>query len=274
LWNQGTLLESEENTRKRSQLLQDILTHDIRNLSQVTLLNAEVLQNELEKNDTLHSIVSSLINSILSTTELLETTNRLGKVLFDNEPILKPINLLEVIGSSVSLVKRAHPEKSIDFHLNNNVELYRENLASSEKENHPISGGRGVLCVRADELLGEAFVNLFWNSAKYTNGDSVKLDVEIVEQYCKDKKQKSDNGPEEAGFVISIKDRGRGISDDMKAKLFTRYLDAASGTGLGLSIVHAIIVERYQGKIEFKNRVDGDYMKGTIAEICLREWIN
>ena len=68
LWNQGTRLESEENTRKRSQLLQDILTHDIRNLSQVSLLNAEALENELEENETLHSIANGLINSILSTT--------------------------------------------------------------------------------------------------------------------------------------------------------------------------------------------------------------
>ena len=55
----------------------------------------------------------------------------------------------------------------------------------------------------------------------------------------------------------------------MKGKLFTRYLDAASGTGLGLSIVHAIIVDRYQGKIEFKNRVDRDYMKGTTLKFHL-----
>jgi signal transduction histidine kinase len=273
LWNQGTRLESEENTRKRSQLLQDILTHDIRNLSQVSLLNAEALENELEENETLHSIANGLINSILSTTELLETTNRLGKVLLDKESNLRPINLVQAIESSITLVRRAHPDKSIDFHLSNNVKQNSENSELPlEKEN--LSIGEPVLLVSADELLGEAFVNLFWNSAKYTDGDSVNIEVEIDEQNPEATKNRRDKkSQKETGFyIISIKDRGRGISDDMKGKLFTRYLDAASGTGLGLSIVHAIIVDRYQGKIEFKNRVDRDYMKGTTAEISLREW--
>jgi signal transduction histidine kinase len=55
----------------------------------------------------------------------------------------------------------------------------------------------------------------------------------------------------------------------MKEKIFTRYLGTASGAGLGLSIVHALVVERYSGKVAITDRVEGDYTEGTKVEVWL-----
>jgi signal transduction histidine kinase len=57
----------------------------------------------------------------------------------------------------------------------------------------------------------------------------------------------------------------------MKEKVFNRYLMTSKGHGLGLSIVRALIVERYSGRINIKNRIKGDYTKGTEIELWLRK---
>ena len=68
---------------------------------------------------------------------------------------------------------------------------------------------------------------------------------------------------------LSVSDKGRGIPDNQKNALFRRYLETATGSGLGLSIVHALVTERYGGTVALKDRVEGDFTKGTTAEILL-----
>ena len=69
---------------------------------------------------------------------------------------------------------------------------------------------------------------------------------------------------------ISIADRGRGIPDERKNAVFSRYLTSEKGTGLGMSIVYALVVERYGGTIQIKNRVPEDYTQGTRIDIFLK----
>ena len=57
----------------------------------------------------------------------------------------------------------------------------------------------------------------------------------------------SDNGD----IVISIRDTGQGIADDIKDKIFLPFFttkDVNMGTGLGLSVVHGI-VKSHHGRI-------------------------
>jgi signal transduction histidine kinase len=59
------------------------------------------------------------------------------------------------------------------------------------------------------------------------------------------------------------------IPDEIKSQAFARYLARASGSGLGMSIIHALVIERYKGKIPLRNRIENDYKQGTIVEIWL-----
>ena len=55
--------------------------------------------------------------------------------------------------------------------------------------------------------------------------------------------------------VISIRDTGDGMSEEVKRKLFDPFFttkDVGKGTGLGLSISYGII-EKHNGKIEVKS---------------------
>ncbi|MGB2924090.1 MAG: ATP-binding protein [Limnothrix sp.] len=53
-------------------------------------------------------------------------------------------------------------------------------------------------------------------------------------------------------ILIRIKDNGKGISEDVRKKLFNPFFttkDVGKGTGLGLSISHSIIVEKHGGQL-------------------------
>ena len=61
---------------------------------------------------------------------------------------------------------------------------------------------------------------------------------------------------EKAHVVISVKDNGIGIPEDMQHKIFEpKFTTKSSGMGLGLAMVKNII-EAYQGRIDFNSNLD------------------
>ncbi|MEB3292249.1 MAG: AAA family ATPase [Synechococcales bacterium] len=66
---------------------------------------------------------------------------------------------------------------------------------------------------------------------------------------------------------ISIRDNGKGMTEDVKARIFDHLFTTkgvGKGTGLGLAIAHQIVVEKHGGSLEVKS----DLGQGT--EFCLR----
>jgi signal transduction histidine kinase len=63
-------------------------------------------------------------------------------------------------------------------------------------------------------------------------------------------------------YQLSVRDQGRGISQENIKKIFEPYFttgQALGGTGLGLSIVHNLVTNRLKGQIKVKSRAG----KGT-----------
>lgn len=57
---------------------------------------------------------------------------------------------------------------------------------------------------------------------------------------------------------ISVADTGRGIAESIQQKIFDPFFttkDVGKGTGQGLAIVHAIIVKKHQGEIDFESKI-------------------
>lgn len=96
------------------------------------------------------------------------------------------------------------------------------------------------------DLLFQAFANILDNAIKYTpTGKSVKISL-----YKQDNKT-----------CISIADKGEGISDAEKKKIFNRFYRgeksrSSSGTGLGLSLVSAVIA-LHEGEIVLQDNNPG-----------------
>lgn len=235
-------LQSEQKARREAELLQDLLTHDIRNYNQVSKMGAELLY-DIHKNDPeTENILTSILDSIDGSTQLVEKGKKLGRVLSDEKVQLERVDLLKTIVDSASLVKNAVKLSGKQFV--NSVTVKDQNQTN--------------VFVMADKLLDDVFTNIYSNSAKYTDGDDVFVQTVVEES-------------DEKYWKISVIDSGRGIPDELKNRIFVRYLKTAKGSGLGMSIVHALVVERYKGKIDVKNAVPDDYKKGTSIEIWLRK---
>jgi CHASE3 domain sensor protein len=234
-------LGKEQKARREAELLQDILTHDIRNYNQVSKMGTEMLYDLYQDDPRSRGILSSVLDSIEGSSQLAEKGKKLGKVLSEEKPKLGPIDLLGSIENSLNLVENSSRE------TDKTIEKTIENLTERTRPT-----------VMADELLDDVFTNLLSNSVKYTEGKDVSIRI-VVEP-----DQKSMQC-----WKISITDAAKGIPDEQKKVIFSRYLKGAKGTGLGMSIVHALVVERYDGRIEVKNAVPDDYRKGTTVEIWL-----
>jgi signal transduction histidine kinase len=239
-----------ERSAREAQLLQDILAHDIRNYNQVAKLSADLISEEFRDNKGAMELITALQSSIEGSTQLVDRAKMLGKIISDLDHSRYSVNALDSINRSISIVTAANPEKSIQCVCKVNSSPAVPLGAVNYKE--------AAINVLADGLLDQVFVNLFSNSVKYTEGEQVFISIEIERE-----KGRADF------WKISISDLGKGIPDDLKRGLFSRYLEGAKGSGLGMSIVHALTVGRYGGKIRVKDRQDGDYTKGTTVQLWL-----
>lgn len=105
--------------------------------------------------------------------------------------------------------------------------------------------------IEADDFLELLLSNIMMNAIEHNPNDEKKVWVELKEV--------------DIGYVVSIADNGRGISDSVKAGLFDtsrRY------GGLGLHTAH-YIVEKYNGHIGVHDRVPGDSTQGAEFRIWI-----
>jgi PAS domain S-box-containing protein len=103
--------------------------------------------------------------------------------------------------------------------------------------------------VQADsELLRAALLNLLLNACQ-AGGDRVEVTVSSAGAAC----------------LIAVADRGPGIPDDVKERVFEAFFTTKkTGTGLGLPIVKRLI-ELQQGAVTLRRREGG----GTVAELTV-----
>lgn len=247
IWTESELMERErsarereEVSRKRAELMQDILTHDIRNFNQVARLNAELLGEQLSDHESARRI-SAILRAVDGSTKLIERAKKLGSIMAAGAVDLRPTSLRTSFERSMSLVRKGNPGVKI----------------------HVESGLTGQ--VLADELLDEVFVNILSNAVKYTDGDKVRIEVSQETGELQD----ASNASAKQCWKVSIADHGRGIPDSQKPSVFKRYLETANGSGLGLSVVHALVTDRYAGRAGVRNRVEKDFTKGTTLEVWL-----
>ena len=97
------------------------------------------------------------------------------------------------------------------------------------------------------DRLMQVLANLMSNAAKFSPPDSI-VDISVARQ-------------NEGRLRISVTDRGMGITDDFKSRIFSPFSQSDSsdtrskgGTGLGLAITK-VIVERHGGTINFISRL-------------------
>jgi two-component system nitrogen regulation sensor histidine kinase NtrY len=134
---------------------------------------------------------------------------------------LEKINVQQILLNSIAL-----------FHDSENIDIDFKNQSLSD-----------TLVLADKEQLLRVFNNLIKNAIQAIPEDRKgKIEIDLtMENQC---------------YIISIKDNGIGINDDVLDKIFVpNFTTKTAGMGLGLAMVKSI-VESFNGKIWFETKID------------------
>jgi signal transduction histidine kinase len=190
-----------------------------------------------------HEIRNSL-NVISGYAELIKHKIDDEDVLIKIKDILKNINKMnEFLNNFLSYTKEYLPEKqkyNLKKILDEVVAECDENIKFCIRKNY----NEEILKVEVDAfLIKKAVHNIILNAYQ-----SIDKQEKLIEIDCF---QEADRK------VISIKDNGRGIDEDIKDKIFQPFwTNKKYGAGLGLAISYRIIKELHDGEIFIKSKKD------------------
>ncbi len=236
--SQSCLIEE----KKVSELLLDLMTHDLINYNTVALGNMELLLELVEQDAELSKLVSEGIHSIRGSSLLIGNVRILHQLLEMREDFqLEPIRLISVIESAKEKTQGIYPAIPLELSFSPTTQDF---------------------VVAGHAILENVFINLFTNSVRYREPeqDVVSIDIEIHR--------------EESFTCVTYSDHGIGIPDKLKERIFDRFSVAPherKGSGLGLSISKRI-VEALGGDIRVTNRKESpnDFSAGVSFIIRLK----
>jgi PAS domain S-box-containing protein len=100
-----------------------------------------------------------------------------------------------------------------------------------------------------EEALTEAFAHLVCNAAEATSGQS-KPKITLAAKSIRE-------GDRASGVVITVRDNGKGISPDLREKIFSPFCTTkARGMGLGLPIVKRTVFD-HNGRVDIDSNPHG-----------------
>ncbi len=218
----------------QAELYLDLMGHDISNMHQIIMGQLELAQEILETDCKLDAVDKTLIDTSLETLDrsarLIDNVRNLQK-LSHGEFREEVIDLDGLLSNVIREFDAVVPDESIKLESN------------------------GLHYVKANKLLHDVFTNLMGNAIKHSNKNNIDISIKLDSV--------NENGKDY--HRVSIEDKGPGISDDMKEKVFNRLQRGkteARGVGLGLYLVKTL-VESFSGFVKVEDRVQGDYTKGA-----------
>lgn len=181
-------------------------------------IDLEFINNEID------SLLVGIADGAKRTAEIIRSLRNFSRL---DEDDLKPVDLNEGLHSTLVLVRNSMPD---------NVKVIK-NFSNLPK----------VECLPGK--INQVFMNLISNAIQAIKSNGKNRDEEfltITTHYENDQ------------VIISIKDTGTGMTDEVKQKIFEPFFttkEVGEGTGLGLSIVFSII-EKHKGHIDVLSQVD------------------
>lgn len=221
-------------------ILVDLLAHDINNHIHGAMGYLELMEHVLKEDPTIKRFMGNSVTEMRSVSHLVENVKTL--VTAPVEPFIgEPIDLYTQLVMAQENTTHRFDKKTLEL-------------------NTMLKHGEVVL--NGDRFLQSALVEILSNSMRYDPLEEVQvwLSVEL----------EGDNA------VIMIGDQGKGIPDDQKEDVMTRFWrsienEDVHGKGMGLSVVK-MVVDRYGGRVRIENRVEGDHTQGTKIILKLPLW--
>ena len=215
-------LERFKKTVKIKELFTDILTHDLINVANIVLLQCETILDREKCEDTREDL-KRLKRNVERLVVMIENAARYARLQSIDSLDFRRMDLHEVLKNVVSTLEESARERNITIDL---------------RVHEPV-------LAMVNPNIESVFYNLISNAIKFSpRGERVVVDI-------------LDEGEE---YLILVKDRGPGIPDEEKERIFERFKrvekGAVKGTGLGLAIVKRI-VELHGGRVWVEDNPGG-----------------
>jgi signal transduction histidine kinase len=233
-------LENANEELKHKDQLKDefinVAAHELRSPIQPILTISEFLRCRKVGGNSSNSAVMNIEKELEFLDIIVRNSNRLRQIAEDI------LDVAKIESGSLILKKEKFNLKEMITEILSEYEQKIKNRNSIKLSYE--SRDSDAIIIEADRSrLCQVVYNLLTNAIKFTNDGSITV---IVERKDNDKH-----------IVISIKDTGTGIHQEMLPKLFTKFATKSKtgGTGLGLFISKSI-VEKHDGSIWAENNID------------------
>ncbi|MGC9781067.1 MAG: PAS domain S-box protein [Candidatus Heimdallarchaeota archaeon] len=228
------LINELRDEKSELEFYSDLLFHDVKNLCQDALSQIDLSLLRMETNPS-------------------ESESRQRKSMIE---ILRIAELITNVDKFFKIKRKGYEIQSYDIRKSLERAIEKIQTKFDHKKvtiSHNLKSGR--FFTLGNELLDDAFFNIFDNAVMYDRNPEVIIDFQI---------STSDNI--DGYWKIEFLDNGPGIGNEMKKFLFDRFARSKGtihGSGFGLTLVKAII-ESFNGHISVKDKDEKNRSKGSI----------
>jgi PAS domain S-box-containing protein len=217
--------------KKRAELYLDLFGHDIRNINQgiMSYLELMLMRPGIEAEEA--DYIKAVLEQATRINDLVAKVQRLTQLRVRRIPI-ENVDAQPLIHAAIDYVSAKYPYRDIQIETTSKCSVHT---------------------VRASRMLTDVFTSILDNAIRFNRNERVVVDI-------------SCHLTEDGGSIQFVfADRGPGITDDMKDKVFRRLElpeGGIRGSGLGLTVVWEI-VRQLGGRIWVEDRVYGDPAQGS-----------
>jgi len=238
---------AEVANRAKSDFLAN-MSHELRTPLNAVIGFSEVLRDQYfgNLNEKQEEYVKDILGSGKHLLSLINDILDLSKVEADKMELeLSPVNIKDLIGSSLIMIKEKAHKHGIDLDLKIPEEMSDLEIQADERK------------------LKQIMFNLLSNAAKFTpRGGEIRVEAELISELKGEEKQSAIQN-RKSKIEVCVADTGIGISSEDQEEIFeefyqvkSSYTDKTPGTGLGLSLTKRL-VEMHKGRIWVESDGEG-----------------
>jgi PAS domain S-box-containing protein len=228
-------LTAEDNLRQKQDLvdraafwtdLAASMSHEIRNPLVAIKTFAQLLPERFEDPDFRKDFNEIVVQEIDRLDKIITQINNFAH---PSELVMKPVDVRSSVKKAIERARGRVPKNGVAVDTTLASDLPR--------------------VLGDEEALTEAFAHLVANAAEATSGQS-KPRITLAAKSIRE-------GDRASGVVITVQDNGRGISPDLREKIFSPFCTTkARGMGLGLPIVKRTVFD-HNGRVDIDSNPNG-----------------
>ena len=217
--------------KKRAELYLDLFGHDIRNINQgiMSYLELMLMRPGLEADEA--DYIKSVLEQATRINDLVAKVQRLTQLRARTLEV-EEVDAQPLIHAAIDYVIAKYPYREVRIETSSACSVHR---------------------VKGHRMLTDVFTSILDNAVRFNRRDTVEVDISC--RMSEDRK----------AIHFIFEDRGPGIADDTKDKVFRRLEQpegGIKGSGLGLTVVWEI-VRQLGGRVWVEDRVYGDPTQGS-----------